>query len=52
MEYSLKYKPPENIWNYVFDKLITVFIPPSTDTDYKVLSIWTTKSVEDLKQGR
>lgn len=52
MEYSLAFKPPEDMWNYVFDELITNFIPPSTDTDYKVLSIWTTKSIEDLKQGR
>lgn len=50
IEYALNYKPPEDTWNYVYDRLITEFMPPKTETDYKVLSIWTTKSVEDLKK--
>ena len=51
MEYSLKYRPPEDYFDYVYDKLITSFILPKTDIDYKVLSIWTTKSVEELKKN-
>ena len=51
IEYSLRFKAPEDKWNYVYDKLIDNFIPPQTDIDYKVLSIWTTKSIEELKQG-
>lgn len=50
LEYSMRYKAPELIWGYVYDRLITEFIPPKTETDYKVLSIWTTKSVEELKK--
>lgn len=50
LEYSLRYKAPEDRWNFVYDKLITNFIPPQTDIDYKVLSIWTTKSIEELKE--
>ena len=49
IEYSLGFKPPEDRWNYVYDRLIVSFIPPKTETDYKVLSIWTTKSVAELK---
>ena len=49
IEYSLKYKAPEDTWNYVYDRLIVKFIPPETEIDYKVLSIWTTKSVVELK---
>lgn len=51
IEYSLKYKSPEYVWNYVYDRLIVEFIPPQTEIDYKVLSIWTTKTVEELKEG-
>lgn len=51
IEYSLKYKSPEDVWNYVYEKLIIDFIPPETEIDYKVLSIWTTKTVEELKEG-
>ena len=51
IEYSLRFKAPEDVWNYVYDKLIVSFIPPSTETDYKVLSIWTTKTVKELKEG-
>ena len=51
IEYSLRYRPKEDVWNYVYDKLITDFIPPKTETDYKVLSIWTTKSIEELKES-
>lgn len=51
IEYSLRFKAPEDTWNYVYDKLITNFIPPETEIDYKVLSIWTTKTVEELKEG-
>lgn len=51
IEYSLRYKASEDVWNYVYDKLIADFIPPETEIDYKVLSIWTTKTVEELKEG-
>ena len=51
IEYSLRFKAPEDTWNYVYDKLIVNFIPPITEIDYKVLSIWTTKTVEELKEG-
>lgn len=51
IEYSLRFKAPEDVWNYVYDKLIVSFIPPSTETDYKALSIWTTKTVEELEEG-
>ncbi len=50
IEYSLRFKAPEDTWNYVYDRLIVEFIPPETEIDYKVLSIWTTKSVEELKR--
>lgn len=50
IEYSLRYKSPEDVWNYVYDRLIVEFIPPKTEIDYKVLSIWTTKSVAELKE--
>ena len=50
IEYSLRYKSPEDVWNYVYDRLIVEFIPPQTEIDYKVLSIWTTKSVAELKE--
>lgn len=52
IEYSLRFKAPEDTWNYVYDKLITNFIPPETEIDYKVLSIWTTKTVEELKEEK
>lgn len=51
VEYSLRFKAPEDTWNYVYDRLIINFIPPKTEIDYKVLSIWTTKTVEELKEG-
>lgn len=50
IEYSLRWKAPEDMWDYVYDVFIIDYIPPKTDLDYKVLSIWTTKSVEDLKE--
>lgn len=50
IEYALRYKSPEDTWNYVYDRLIVEFIPPQTEIDYKVLSIWTTKSVAELKE--
>lgn len=50
LKYALRFKAPEDIWNFVYDEFITDFIPPKTETDYKVLSIWTTKSVEELKK--
>ena len=50
IEYALRYKAPEDRWNYVYDRLIVSFIPPQTEIDYKVLSIWTIKSVEELKE--
>jgi len=46
---ALRFHPPEDKWDYVFDKLIKTFILPKTETDYKVLSIWSTKSVEESK---
>ena len=51
IECSLRFKAPEDTWNYVYDKLIVNFIPPETETDHKVLSTWTTKTVEELKEG-
>ena len=51
IEYSLRFKAPEDVWDYVYDRLIVDFIPPKTEIDYKVLSIWTTKTVEELKEG-
>lgn len=51
IEYSLRYKAPEDYWNFVFEKLIVDFIPPQTEIDYKVLSIWTTKTIAELKEG-
>lgn len=50
IEYSLRFKAPEDAWNYVYDKLIVNFIPPEAEIDYEVLSIWTTKSVAELKE--
>ena len=50
LKYALRFKAPEDTWNFVYDKFITEFIPPKTETAYKVLSIWTTKSVEELKK--
>ena len=47
VEYSLRFKAPEDTWNYVYDRLIINFIPPKTEIDYKVLSIWTTTTVEE-----
>lgn len=52
IEYSLRYKAPEDYWNFVFEKLIVDFIPPQTETDYKVLSIWTTKTIAELKKEK
>lgn len=51
IEYSLRYKAPEDMWDFVFEKLIVNFIPPQTEIDYKVLSIWTTKTIAELKEG-
>lgn len=48
--YSITYKPPEDMWSFTFDEFITGFIPPVTDLDYKALSIWTTRPVEELKK--
>lgn len=47
-----RFKAPEDTWNYVYDRLIVSFIPPETEIDYKVLSIWTTKNVEELKENK
>lgn len=52
IEYSLRFKAPEDVWNYAYDRLIVSFIPPQTEIDYKVLSIWTTKTVEELKENK
>ena len=51
IDYSLRFKAPEDVWDYVYDRLIVDFIPPQTEIDYKVLSVWTTKTVEELKKG-
>ncbi len=51
IKHSLRFKAPEDRWNYMYDRLIVDFIPPKTEIDYKVLSIWTTKTVEELKKG-
>ena len=50
IEYSLRFKATEDTWNYVYDRLIVDFIPPKTEIDYKVLSIWTTKTVKELRK--
>ena len=50
IEYALRYISPEDIWNYVYNRLIVYFIPPETEIDYKVLSIWTMKSIAELKE--
>ena len=50
IEHSLRFTAPEDVWNKVYDRLISSFIPPKTDIDYKILSIWTTKSIEELKK--
>lgn len=47
---KLDCKAPELRWNYVYEVFIVNFIPPKTDIDYKVLSIWTTKTIEELKE--
>lgn len=31
IEYSLRYKASEDVWNYVYDKLIVDFRPPETE---------------------
>jgi len=49
IDYSLRWKAPEDMWNYVYDAFITDYIPPKTELDYKILSIWTTKSIDELK---
>lgn len=51
IDYSLRWKAPEDMWNYMFDTFIIDYIPPKTDLDYQILSIWTTKPVEELKRG-
>lgn len=51
LEYRLRYKAPELRWDYVYEVLIVKFIPPKTDIDYKVLSIWTTRTIEELKES-
>jgi len=49
INYSIRWKAPEDMWNYVYDAFITNYIPPKTDLDYEILSIWTTKSINELK---
>lgn len=51
IRYNLRFKAPECQWCYLYERLIMSFIPPETEIDYKVLSIWTTKSIEELKEG-
>lgn len=51
LEYRLGFKAPELVWDYTYIVLITKFIPPKTEIDYQVLSVWTTKSVEELKES-
>lgn len=52
IDYSLRWKAPEDMWNYMYDAFITDYIPPKAELDYKILSIWTTKSVDELKGER
>lgn len=39
----------ENWWNITYSILDKFVIPPKEEMDYKILSIWTTKSIEELK---
>lgn len=50
IEKEIRYMAPELVWDYVYTKFITKFIPPESELDYKILSVWTTKSVEELKE--
>lgn len=47
---SIEYTAIENQWNLIYDKLIHFFIPPKDEKDYKVLAIWTEKSIDELKK--
>ncbi len=48
---KIKYKAPEliikeNWWNIVYSILDKYVIPPKKEIDYKILSIWTMRSIE------
>lgn len=48
-----KYKSPEELdklWERVFEDIIIWFIPIDREIDYKILSIWTCKSIDELKK--
>ena len=49
---AIKSVPPLEAFPYNAITIAIPFkIPPKTETDYKVLSIWTTKTVKELKEG-
>ena len=50
LESTLRYIPQEWRGTQIYNELINEFIPPETEVDYKVLSIWTDKSIEALKE--
>lgn len=52
---KIKFKAPELIiaekwWDMTYNCLKQFVIPPREELDYKILSIWTLKSIEDLKK--
>ncbi len=51
---KINFKAPELIivekwWDVTYSILNKYVIPPKEEMDYKILSIWTTKSIEELK---
>lgn len=46
---DLYYKAPELHWFHVQQAFIFYFLNPKCETDWEILSIWTTKSVKELK---
>ena len=51
---KIAFKAPELInaekwWDITYATLNKQVIPPKEEIDYKILSIWTTKSIEELK---
>lgn len=49
IENDIRYMAPELVWDYVYNEFVANFVPPESELEYKILSIWTTKSVEELK---
>lgn len=52
---EISYKSPElivteNWWNITYNILKDICIPPKKEIDYKILSIWTTKSIKELQE--